>query len=110
MENAVEIGSLPQRPESAMEMVSEQRDALRRSQDNLRAIADQTGGFATVNQHDLSKGFGRIVDENSSYYLLGFTAAAGRRDGKPHKIEVKVNRRGVDVQGNRSYTLSPNQH
>ena len=42
-------------------------DELRLSQDSLRTIADETGGFAVVNQNDFAGSFRRIVDENSSY-------------------------------------------
>ncbi len=66
-DNTIEMGSLPRQPQAAMAMTSERRTALQRAQDNLRALADQTGGFATVNQHDLSKAFSRIVAENTSY-------------------------------------------
>jgi hypothetical protein len=41
--------------------------------------------------------------ENSSYYLLGFTPANDRRDGKYHAIDVKVSRPEVEVRARKGY-------
>ncbi len=45
---------------------------LRLSQDSLRTLAEETGGFAAVNQNTLGSAFERIVDANSRYYVLGY--------------------------------------
>ncbi len=50
------------------------------SQDSLRTLSEETGGFAAVNQNMLGSAFGRIVDANSRYYVLGLLSAnAGAR-------------------------------
>jgi VWFA-related protein len=79
---------------------------LRISQDSLRQLADETGGFAAVNQNDFSTAFDRVVRDNSSYYVLAYYPPSDKRDGKFHKIEVKVNRPGLTVRARRGY-LSP---
>src|SRR5205823_3748794 len=48
------------------------RDYVRRSQDSLRVIAQQTGGLAVVNQNDFDDALKRIDSEASDYYVLGF--------------------------------------
>jgi VWFA-related protein len=63
---------------------------MRLSQDSLRVMSTETGGFATVNTNDFSTAFQRIVDDNSSYYVLGYYPTNDRRDGRFRKIEVKV--------------------
>jgi VWFA-related protein len=63
---------------------------VRLSQDSLRVMSSETGGFATVNTNDFSTAFQRIVDDNSSYYVLGYYPSNDRRDGRFRKIEVKV--------------------
>ena len=76
---------------------------LRLSQDSLRVLADETGGFAALNTNDFKNAFDRIVRENSSYYVLGYYPANDRRDGKFRKIDVKVNRPGVEVHFRKGY-------
>ncbi len=45
---------------------------IRLSQSSLRTLAEETGGFAAVNQNTLGSAFERIVDANSRYYVLGY--------------------------------------
>jgi hypothetical protein len=47
---------------------------LRLSQESLIALSDQTGGLAVVNTGDVAGGLGRVVLDNSRYYLLATTA------------------------------------
>jgi VWFA-related protein len=78
---------------------------LRLSQDSLRQLAEETGGFAAVNSNDFKDAFERVVRDNSSYYVLAYYPPNNKRDGKFHKIEVKVNRPGVRVRSRRGYAL-----
>ena len=76
---------------------------LRLSQDSLRTLAEETGGFAAVNQNTLGSAFERIVDANSRYYVLGYYPPATARDGRFHRIEVRVKRPGLRVSARRGY-------
>ena len=78
-------------------------DELRLSQDSLRELADETGGFASVNRNNVDEAFDRLVSDNSSYYVLGYNPANDRRDGRFRKIEVRVTRPGVTVRARRGY-------
>ena len=42
-----------------------------------------------------------IFGESHSYYLLAFAPADRKADGRYHKIDVKVNRPGVNVRTRR---------
>ncbi len=86
--------------------ISSLMSELRLSQDSLRTLADETGGFAAVNSNDLSTAFERIVRDNSGYYVLAYYPPSDKRDGKFHKIEVRVTRPGVTVRARRGY-VSP---
>lgn len=66
------------------------RDDFHESQDSLRTIAADTGGKFFGNNNDIKHGLDAMLEENSSYYLLGFYPQAGRWDGKFHKIKVTV--------------------
>ena len=78
-------------------------EELRLSQDSLRELSEETGGFAFVNRNNVDEAFDRIVAENSSYYVLGYYAANDRRDGRFRKIDVRVTRPGVTVRARRGY-------
>lgn len=75
----------------------------RLAQDSLRMIAEETGGIAAVNRNDFKGIFDQIVQENSTYYVLGYYAPSERRDGKFHKIEVRLKKPGLTVRTRRGY-------
>ena len=73
------------------------------SQDTLRGLSEETGGFASVSSNDFSTAFQRIVDANSSYYVLGYYSTNEKRDGRFRKIEVRLARPGLDVNARKGY-------
>ncbi len=76
---------------------------LQLSQNSLRTLAEETGGIAAVNSNSLTSAFERIVEANSRYYVLGYYPPTHPRDGRFHKIEVRVKRPGARVQARRGY-------
>jgi len=77
---------------------------VRLSQDSLRVMGDETGGFAIVNRNDFRDAFQRIVDDNSSYYVMGYYSTNDRRDGRFRKIEVRLpDRPGLTVRARKGY-------
>ena len=79
------------------------QNEVRLSQDSLRTLSDETGGFATVNRNDFATAYERIVDDNSSYYVLAYYPTNEKRDGKFHKIDVRITRPGLIVRARRGY-------
>jgi VWFA-related protein len=79
------------------------RNELMLSQLNLRALAEETNGYAAVNSNDFGRAFERIVRDNSSYYVLAYYPSSNRRDGRFHRIEVRVSRPGLTVRARRGY-------
>jgi VWFA-related protein len=53
--------------------------------------------------------FNRIVTELSGSYLLGIEVEPADRNGRPHNVSVKVNRRGVDVRARTRYVIQPDK-
>jgi VWFA-related protein len=53
--------------------------------------------------------FDRIVTELSGSYLLGIEVEPTDRDGRPHQVSVKVDRRGVDVRARKRYVIQPDR-
>ena len=80
---------------------------VRKSQDSLRVIAEETGGFAVVNQNDFDKALKRIDAETSDYYVIGYYSSNPDPTKKNRKIEVKAKRQDVNVWARNSYSLKP---
>ncbi|MCC7043363.1 MAG: VWA domain-containing protein [Acidobacteria bacterium] len=79
------------------------RRILQESTDLLRVIAEQTDGRAIVGRNDPIPALRQMVQDNSAYYLLGYTSTRSPRDGKFHEIRVRVNRRDVEVRARKGY-------
>src|SRR5688572_27355712 len=73
------------------------------SQDSLRTLADETGGYAAVNSNNVTNALNRIVRLNSTYYVLGYYPKDARHDGRFHKIEVRAKRPGLRVSARKGY-------
>ena len=71
--------------------------------DFLRAIAENTGGRAVVDDNAPELQVGRLLAESSTYYLLGFEPAPHKADGRFHRIQVKVAGRDVQVRARSGY-------
>ena len=69
----------------------------------LAMAALQTGGGYTEIRpgQDLGAAFARVADELHSQYLLGFEPP--KKDGKAHKIELRVSQRGLTPRARKSY-------
>lgn len=105
MDESIEISGLPDDTNDSTAL----RNEVRRGQDSLRVVSEETGGFAVVEKNDLNASFERIVQENSSYYVLGYYSTNEKRDGKFRKIDVRVARPGLRVQARNGYTAPKGQ-
>ena len=77
--------------------------ALRRTQNTLRLLAEQTDGRAIVNQNNLTRGLRQMLHDSSAYYLLGYNSSLEATDGEFHEITVRVKRDGVRVRARPGY-------
>jgi len=80
---------------------------VRKSQDSLRVIAEETGGVAVVNQNDFSKALKRIDAETSDYYVLGYYSKNPDIMKRRRQIEVKVTRKNANAWFRKEYVLKP---
>ena len=72
-----------------------------------RTATESGGGYFEIRpRDDLGATFARVVDELHSQYLLGF--APPLRDGKTHRIEVRLKVRDVEARARRSYDAPRN--
>jgi VWFA-related protein len=100
MEDAIEMTGFPAdgtvRPTDLMA-------EMRLEQDSLRVVAEETGGFAVLNQNDFRDGFSRILEDNSSYYVLGYYPTNDKLDGRFRNVQVKLLKPGLKVRARRGY-------
>ena len=82
---------------------------IRKSQDSLRVLAEETGGLAVVNQNDFDKALKRIDAETSDYYVLGYYSKNPDPTKRRRAVEVKVSKKGVPltVVARKEYVLKP---
>ena len=72
----------------------------------LRNFADATGGRAFFDSNDLQRGFREAVNDNASYYMLGYYL--NRQGKKPgwHRLQVRLERGGMEVRARNAFLLT----
>jgi VWFA-related protein len=73
------------------------------TQEGLNYLAHDTGGLFVHNTNDISAALNQVLDDQSGYYLIGYTPDASTFDEKAnrplfHKISVRVKHRGLRVR------------
>ena len=73
---------------------------------SLKKLAEATGGgyFELSRTDQMTSTFTRVALELHSQYLLGFSQE--KRDGKTHKLEVRVKRPGMEARARKAYVAS----
>lgn len=106
-----EVLELAKRSETAIYTIglqakdSAQTKGFREAEFVLRQFAQETGGRAyfPARVEDLKDVYGRIADELSSQYTIGYASKNGRRDGAWRRIVVQVARPSVTARTKRGY-------
>ncbi len=86
---------------------SEWQNYLRKSQDTMRTLAEETGGIAVVNMNNFDKALAQIDNASSDYYVLGFYSSNPDPTKRRRKVEVKVVRPKMQVFSRSEYVLKP---
>ena len=84
-------------------MLSEKSEEYWASQAGSDLLAGETGGLSIHDTNDINLGLRRVLQDQSGYYLIGYTPAESTfatKAGRPlfHKIRVQVKRRGMRVR------------
>ena len=69
----------------------------------MEVMARETGGRAYFNNNDVEGSIRKAVDDSAVSYLLGYYPAESDWDGKFHKLDVKIDRPGMDVRARKTY-------
>jgi hypothetical protein len=86
--------------------------ALDTGEDGPNILTGETGGFIVRNIDELTRAFGLIVRDTSSYYVIGYQPDNPNMDGKVRKLEIRTNVPGLKVRARKSYAavkLPPQQ-
>jgi len=73
----------------------------------IENLTSAAGGTLVRVIGKVESAFERVATEMSGSYLLGIEVEAADRDGRPHAVDVKVNRPGVQVRSRRRYLIEP---
>jgi len=87
-------------PDRIQQILSDRSTELFDTQAGLTFLAQQTGGFAVINNNDLSGGVRRVLDDQS-YYLIGYDPDTDTFDPKTRKfnrLEIKVKNKDLKVR------------
>jgi hypothetical protein len=99
---AVVANPLPVSPYSQSRDLVPMISNVANAQQVLYELAAGTGGFVIVNTNDLLGGLQRIAQEQTQYYVLGYTPAPSD-EGTCHTLRVKVDRGGTVVRARSGY-------
>ncbi|HET7840851.1 MAG TPA: VWA domain-containing protein, partial [Terriglobia bacterium] len=78
--------------------VQSQFTSLHGGRETLATLAADTGGRTFYDLNDFSTAFQKVQQENSSYYLLGYSPSNSKSDGRFRRIRVEVDRPGVKAR------------
>ncbi len=67
-------------------------------QETLVTLAEDTGGKAFLDSNDLAGEIKDARDDVHSYYILGFYSSNDKEDGKFRRIQVKINKPGLQAK------------
>jgi VWFA-related protein len=70
---------------------------------NLRVLADETDGLSVLATNDLRTGMGKIAEDLSSHYVLGYYTSNTRWDGGTRKLTVRLKGTRQAVRARREY-------
>lgn len=72
----------------------------------LTQLTRETGGRYITMANDLGDLMGRLIEQNSTAYLLVYESPVSKTPGR-HRIAVRVNRPGARVSARRGYIVEP---
>jgi VWFA-related protein len=77
------------------------------TQSSLRALSEGTGGFLIANTNDFRKPFQQLVESLDAHYEAVYHPTSNKYDGRLRKIEVKLARNDLQVDGRTGYFAMP---
>ncbi|MBV9435249.1 MAG: VWA domain-containing protein, partial [Acidobacteria bacterium] len=91
---------------NAMRTLQRSSANLSSSHDTMNELASQTGGRAFYNRNDIDHAIALSVDAGSTYYTLAYYPEDKQMNGKFRKIDVSIDRKGLQTHYRRGYFAS----
>jgi VWFA-related protein len=79
------------------------RSAMTLAEGAMASLTDGTGGTFFHHRNDLGTGLVALTAVPECVYLLEFSPSSAKPDGTYHRLKVKVDRDGVQIQARRGY-------
>jgi VWFA-related protein len=103
-----EIGAGERGPDSPMAVQTgyasqSHRTSMALKEDVMAELADGTGGTYFHNSNDLESGFKELAVEPEYVYILELSLDKVKPDGTYHRLKVKVDGDGLQIQARRGY-------
>jgi len=80
---------------------------VRKSQDSLRTLSEETGGIAVVNTNDFTKALKKIDADTSDYYVIGYYSNNPDILKRRRSVDIRLKRPGLSVNFRKEYVLRP---
>jgi VWFA-related protein len=78
--------------------------AMTRAEGVMSELAEGTGGVFFHNNNDLAAGFKSLTDAPEVVYVLELSLDGVKPDGSYHRVKVKVDREGMQIQARQGYS------
>jgi VWFA-related protein len=76
-------------------------------QENLRSLAEDTGGFAIANTNDMRAPLRRVMEEVRAHYEVAYSPTSSNYDGHFRTIVIRTTRAGLTIQSRKGYFALP---
>jgi VWFA-related protein len=73
------------------------------SQDTLTSLAADTGGKTYFDANDFAGIYERVVQDTSTYYILGFASTNPAKDGRFRRVKIRVSRPDLKLEHRSGY-------
>jgi VWFA-related protein len=80
---------------------------VRKSQDSLRTLAEETNGIAVVNTNDFTKALKRVDADTSDYYVIGYYSTNPDILKRRRAVDIRLKRPGLTVSFRKEYVIRP---
>jgi VWFA-related protein len=76
-------------------------------QENLRSLAEDTGGFAIDNTNDARVPLRHVMEEVRGHYEVAYAPTSSNYDGHFRTLEIRSRKPGIRLQGRNGYFALP---